>query len=116
MRPFLVSNLHRQFPFVFREQDQDLPGDGWYDIIYNLARKIEDIIMPLPDVDDYYAIQVKEKFGGLRFYMSAYHPDIEAAILEAEKESFVTCETCGAPGKLTGSAWFVTACKLHANK
>jgi len=44
---------------------------------------------------------VKEKFGGLRFYVNcrrneAIRQRIEAAI----QESFHTCEVCGQPGTL----------------
>ena len=56
--------------------------------------------------------QVKEKFGTLRVYVGAVdtHAVIDAAIREAEAESAVTCETCGAPGKLRVGGWLTTSC------
>jgi hypothetical protein len=49
--------------------------------------------------------QVKEKFGGLRFYFEggndAFHA-IRACIAAAAQESFHICEVCGQPGYLIG--------------
>jgi hypothetical protein len=63
------------------------------------------------------AMQVKEKFGTLRFYMTHY-PKGEAeewfaAIREAEEKSGKTCEICGKPGELgnRSSYWISTECQ-----
>lgn len=56
------------------------------------------------------ASQVKEKFGGLRFYTNYSLPEMEALIDEAEELSTKTCESCGAPGILRGKGWVYTAC------
>jgi hypothetical protein len=56
------------------------------------------------------ASQIKEKFGTLRFYMT-YATDAMYAITDrAEKQSSVTCEECGKPGKLRGRGWVYTRC------
>ena len=75
-------------------------GPGWKDIIVRL-------------VDDLYALgwdgqvaQVKEKFGGLRFYLNSEGtPEMFARIAEAEDESFVTSEFSGKPGELRDTGW-----------
>lgn len=56
------------------------------------------------------AMQVKEKFGGLRFYMNYYVEEIEELINEAEEKSYKTCERCGAPGKSREGGWIITLC------
>jgi hypothetical protein len=56
------------------------------------------------------AVQVKEKFGGLRFYMTYYVEEIEKLIDEAESKSYQTCERCGAPGKSREGGWILTLC------
>jgi hypothetical protein len=56
-------------------------------------------------------LQVKEKFGGLRFYYGPADDVIERAIRLAEQASAVTCETCAAPGELRGRDWIVTLCQ-----
>lgn len=62
------------------------------------------------------AAQVKEKYGSLRFYLSGYpvQPEIYARVNAyvkfAESMSYVTCESCGAPGKQQGGHWVFTLC------
>ena len=46
--------------------------------------------------------QVKEKFGGLCFYIEGGNEAIFALIETAELESFHICEVCGQPGYLIG--------------
>ena len=44
-------------------------------------------------------LQVKEKFGGLRFYAN-YNNEATSSLIEAAAiESFYTCEVCGRPGE-----------------
>ena len=59
-------------------------------------------------------VQVKEKFGTLRFYIQAGTDEHYNYISFAETMSGVTCETCGKPGKRLGRGWIYTACKEHA--
>lgn len=56
------------------------------------------------------AAQVKEKFSGLRFYMTNYNEEIEKLISEAEELSYRTCEHCGVPGKQRSGGWIKTLC------
>ncbi len=81
-------------------------GDGWFDIIYNLCKEL----YPMrPKV-----MQIKEKFGGLRFYCSFpkdYSERGYVFIKKAEAQSIETCETCGEPGELTiHEGWRLVAC------
>jgi len=59
-------------------------------------------------------VQVKEKFGTLRFYVQSATPEQYNYISFAESMSGRTCETCGSPGKLLGRGWVYTACETHA--
>ena len=55
--------------------------------------------------------QVKEKFGTLRFYCSGTDK-IDQYVTMAEQLSAMTCELCGAPGKLdTTESWYRTLCE-----
>jgi len=59
--------------------------------------------------------QIKEKFGGLRFYTKGYgSKEIRNIICEAENKSYTICESCGRPGKLNKKDWWVTVCKFCA--
>ncbi len=125
MRASLDEALCRDFPLLYADRHASMRntcmcwgfdvGDGWEPIIRRLSEKLEATIAKMPeDAQDFCkADQVKEKFGTLRFYMSAESDEMSKWIREAEQESAVTCETCGAPGTLTRKGWHKTACKEH---
>jgi len=58
--------------------------------------------------------QVKEKFGGLRFYINESSDDIWKRIQLAEQASYITCEKCGDLADLrTDIGWYLTLCDEH---
>jgi len=72
---------------------------GWYPVIVALDRRLAELD------EDYVVHQVKEKFGGLRYYFEPSDhssPDtiaaMRAAVKEAESVAERTCEECGADG------------------
>ncbi len=77
-------------------------GRGWAALYEPLLKLAEERDVPVA--------QVKEKFGGLRFYTYRVDEVLDAAIQEAEKKSFETCEVCGAPGHMTSTGWLKTLC------
>jgi len=81
--------------------------DGWYDLIYDLSQRLE---IADPQCE---AVQVKQKFGSLRFYTNGCNEDAKKLIDEAEEKSFKTCEVCGAPGKLRKGGWVRVLCDKH---
>lgn len=57
--------------------------------------------------------QVKEKFGGLRFYVGPCSDEVIDLIEEAGRKSYTICENCGKSGKLRKTVvgnWFFTNC------
>ena len=62
------------------------------------------------------AVQVKEKFGGLRFYIDRGTDKHYDYITFAESMSYRTCEMCGAPGKRYTDGWHMTLCETHAKE
>ena len=60
-------------------------------------------------------VQVKEKFGTLRFYVNGATETQYNYISFAESMSACTCETCGKPGKRLGGGWIYTSCEEHAH-
>lgn len=65
------------------------------------------------------AVQVKEKFGSLRFYVQYSTDEIEDLIDQAVIESLHTCEVCGAEARLEHSSdgyFRATLCKAHLQK
>ena len=81
---------------------------GWIDIINNLTEDIDKI------EPDFRISQIKEKFGGLRFYVTYHNQEIGQLISSAEEESFQTCIKCGQKGKLRNdNGYYVTLCNNH---
>lgn len=60
------------------------------------------------------ASQVKEKFGGLRFYVNGATEKHWNYISFAESMSYRICEVCGSPGKVHTNGWHRTLCDIHA--
>lgn len=87
-------------------------GDGWFDLIYQLSQNIVNID---PTVE---AVQVKEKFGGLRFYITGGSEEIHNLIDAAEDLSFETCEDCGTKENVTVNkvGWIATLCDKCRSK
>jgi hypothetical protein len=59
-------------------------------------------------------VQVKEKFGGLRFYVKNANKSIRQRIQAAELESTTVCDVCGKLGERRGGGWIRTLCDEHA--
>lgn len=87
-------------------------GEGWWPIIAQLDRDIS-AIAPAYEVH-----QIKEKFGGLRFYYgigdAGFDQRIDELVDAAERAAARTCELCGAPGRARGKGWIRTVCDEHA--
>jgi hypothetical protein len=83
-------------------------GDGWFVLLDNLSALIT--LLDKRDGSETIAVQVKEKFGALRFYVQAGSDAIFDLIDKAEDESSRTCEMCGEPGELRGVGWVSTMC------
>jgi len=92
--------------------------DGWFLLLVDLTRNLEKLCenqeatSPMPVMA---ARQVKEKFGGLRFYLEDAAPAASKLIREAEHKALTICELCGEPGRLCQiGGWFQTLCDAHA--
>jgi len=173
MKEELDKKLVEAFPLLYGDRHASMqstamcwgfPGDGWFDIIWDLSSKLEPIIQKFIDdnpnlncsncacnKDRHYAwktkapgrclaihvnplskedppgnyracfcdtyigsypraSQVKEKFGGLRFYMTHGTEEVYALISKAEALSCKTCEECGGPGEKRAGTWIRTLC------
>lgn len=88
----------------------DSCGSGWAPLIEKL-------------IDDLFTLgwdgvlfQVKEKFGGLRFYIGNGSKEIHDRIYKAEVESQSICIKCGKPAKLYTDGWWLPLCDEHAKE
>lgn len=82
-------------------------GNGWDDLIERCYELCEQ------EPEDIYICQVKEKFGGLRFYILGGSDELQDKILEIEKESLTVCQKCGEKGKQRNTGWILTLCDKH---
>jgi hypothetical protein len=63
------------------------------------------------------ASQVKEKYGGLRFYMTSATDEMQEAIDEAESQCSGLCEECGKAGEAcVDGGWYRTLCEDCVDK
>ena len=83
-------------------------GNGWLGIIQRLIETLISLGW------NKQITQVKEKFGGLRFYINEGSNEIYERIVKAEKDSHEICETCGEKGNMrTDIGWYRTLCNKH---
>lgn len=107
--------------FIWGEID-----NGWFGIIEELSEKLEALLntLPQPARACVQVNQVKQKFGGLRYYYSVkqgfeddFKPimvEFNNAVTEAENKASETCEICGkTPAYRFGYAWIRTLCLTH---
>lgn len=135
MRDDLDRQLCEKYPLIFADRNKSMMetcmcwgfehGDGWYQILDSLCANIQSHIdwqnenfakgyphyeKPVPQV---VAVQVKEKFGTLRFYYNGGDDVIDGMVRMAESWSAVACEECGAPGTQNSRGWIKTLCETH---
>lgn len=83
-------------------------GEGWHPLLRNLE-------LGLNDLDpDFTLQQVKEKFGGLRYYAQSDADGFQELIGIAEEASTHLCEVCGKHGETKSfHGWLKTLCDEH---
>ena len=109
-----LNELPKKYPSLFKNDSFSFEcGNGWYDLLDVLCDRISKAEESMED--DIHITQIKEKFGGLRFYCYGTDDFINGMIDFAEKISTRICEECGNPGKImkTHTGWLYTACDEH---
>ncbi len=120
MKAELDRRLCAHHPRLFRNRHSDRMttmtrgfecGDGWFDLIdvlsFEIDRYADDVGL------DVTAVQVKEKFGSLRFYERGGDAYVRGLTEMAMALSEQICEECGQPGTLSGQGWRRTLCPDH---
>jgi hypothetical protein len=116
-----AKNMEEKFPLMFANKYGGFAvGAGWYSIIESLCSNIQQHIdwrekqnNPIPQV---VVEQIKEKFGGLRFYYQGGDEQIHGMVRMAESWAGRSCEECGSPGERRGGGWIRTLCDMHENQ
>jgi hypothetical protein len=126
--PDTLDKLIEQYPIVFKHLDKtgyhNLPS-GWYKIVDRLCSELSVILEEAleanpenPEEPLFSVLQVKEKFGGLRFYYMMNTKDdelyrrIQTAVDTAEDTSYSTCQITGNIGVLCkDGSHYMTLCE-----
>ena len=74
---------------------------------------MENDIKVQPKVTWIHVEQIKEKFGGLRFYYQGGDEHISGMVTMAEVWAGRSCETCGNVGLRRSGGWVRTLCDIH---
>lgn len=92
-------------------------GKGWYPVLEQLCANIQSHIdwkvKQGQDIAQVEVEQIKEKFGGLRFYYSGGDDYISGLVTMAESFAGSLCEECGGIGKRRSGGWIRTFCDVH---
>jgi len=117
MKTELTDFLNETFPNLYKGRYGHGVGfecgDGWFSLLYDLSYRLEKEIEKQSEEERPTAMQVKEKFGTLRFYMSSETDEMSKLISDAETKSETTCEICGGAGILRQGGWWATLCDEH---
>src|SRR3972149_650796 len=132
MDKILQNKLFFQYPKIFKQKNLLMTetcmcwgiecGNGWYNLLDNLCSQLQFNTdrNGYPQVE---AIQVKEKYGTLRFYYTILPKEddkyierhcgaIDGLVSFAEYISIEICENCGSNHNVSQTKrWIVTLCK-----
>lgn len=102
----------------WRKSDDPIKSCGFFEVEEGWYPLIKELIVDLIELGwDKEVTQVKEKFGGLRFYVNRESDEMFKRIQKAESDSYLTCEVTGKPGKIrTDIGWHRTLCDEEYEK
>ena len=124
MNKLTIEQIKNKYPILNKKNSLKCGfsvENGWLRLIDKLSGFIESQIKDLSneDKDKIYVTQIKNKFGGLRYYLNfpeKYYPDIQykidGAIAFAESLSFHICQKCGNAGEHQGWHTLCNNCNI----
>jgi len=93
---------------ISNDEVSTMCGEGWRSIISQLIIDLFDLGW------DGALLQIKEKWGELRFYIGTGSDAVYDRIDEAERLSRETCIVCGAKGQVVCEyGWYQPLCEKH---
>jgi Mor family transcriptional regulator len=119
-----AKRMQERFPKMFAQPYGGFAvGPGWWTIIESLCGQIQHHVEWKQEQKEKYGngqgcadvtvTQIKEKFGGLRFYYNGGDDIVDGMVRMAESWAAHSCEECGKPGKSRKSRWIKTLCDEH---
>ena len=133
MKEELEQQLYKIAPILYQQHSLNMQQtcmcwgfetpDTWYNLLYKLSVELEKLNQQLKDKNiEIQAVQVKEKFGSLRFYYDIInksnnnfdtkelYKQVNELIDNAEQQSWDICCFCGKPATQTTAGWISRAC------
>ncbi len=116
------QRMHEAHPEMFAKPYGGFAvGAGWWPIIEALCNNIQSHInlrnsKPDKAIPQVVVHQIKEKFGGLRFYYEGGDATVDGMVRMAESWASRHCEECGKPGTSRSGGWIRTLCDEHEAK
>ena len=113
-----AKRMEEKYPAMFAEPYGGFAvGAGWWPIIELLCANIQSYIdwknKESKVVSQVVVAQIKEKFGGLRFYYDGGDEHISGMVCIAEAWASHSCEECGNVGTSRSGGWIKTLCDEH---
>ena len=116
-----VKRLEETYPKMFSQPYGGVAvSQGWWPIIESLCANIQSHTdwwnknrETRPVVEQVIVNQIKEKFGGLRFYYSGGDDTVAGMVRMAESWADTACEECGGIGTRRSGGWIRTLCDHH---
>lgn len=93
--PFLAKEEEDEFPMI----DVDLPS-GWFECFILMCKDLREAIAR-EGIEDYYLIQVKEKYDMMKCYPNKSIPVLDEILTKYQQMSYYICVICGEPADVT---------------
>lgn len=103
-----TDSLRARYPDLLERADLSVPL-GWADLVTDLVHEIASRLS-VEERAAFRVTQVKEKYGGLRFYADGCPDWADDMVDMAEAKSETVCEIRGSPGRWRSNGWLTTRC------
>lgn len=117
------QRLAEKYPKMFPRGGVGSVGEGWWPVLEALCAQIDHYVTWQNEQKEKYGrgvgcptvvvVQIKEKFGGLRFYYDGGNDKVDGMVRMAESWAAHSCEECGRPGTRRNTGWIKTLCDEH---
>lgn len=120
------KELIEEYPFLkLKDNYDDMMTYTWLDNMpigwriafgEQMCKEIKEELVKNNELDSYEIIDIKEKFGGLRWYDNSGLPGMQFIIAKYEALSEKTCINCGKPANWISKGWISPYCDDCATK
>ena len=119
------KKLIEEYPFLKLEGSCDTISYTWLDDMpigwriafgEQMCKEIKEELLKNNELDSYEIVDIKEKFGGLRWYDNSGLPGMQFIIAKYEALSEKTCINCGKPANWISKGWISPYCDECATK